>query len=171
MKTLIYLLDRFTDLCGHALAWLTVVMMLATCLVVTMRYVFAAGNIIFFQELVVYLHATVFMLGTAWALKRQGHVRVDVFYRGYTSLGRAWVDSIGTLVFLVPICVFLLLSSWGFVGQSWRVREVSGEAGGIPAIYLLKTLIPMMALFLLVQGLAELLRNAAILVCGDPDDD
>jgi TRAP-type mannitol/chloroaromatic compound transport system permease small subunit len=171
LQTLIHLLDRFSDKCGRALSWLTILMMLVTCLVVTMRYVFAAGSIIFFQELVIYLHATVFMLGIAWTLKRQGHVRVDVFYRGYSRTRRAWVDSIGTLVLLIPVCVFLMLSSVEFVGQSWRVREVSGEANGVPAVYLLKTLIPLMALFLLIQGLAELLRNAIILTMDAPEDD
>jgi TRAP-type mannitol/chloroaromatic compound transport system permease small subunit len=170
MNTLVDLIDQFTDFYGRALAWLTMAMMLVTCLVVVMRYVFAAGNIIFFQELVIYLHATVFMLGAAWTLKRQGHVRVDVFYRNYSHARRAWCNSIGTLVFLMPVCFFLLFSAEEFVAQSWRVREVSGEAGGIAAVFLLKTLIPLMAILVLLQGISELLRNAMILVRGSGDD-
>jgi TRAP-type mannitol/chloroaromatic compound transport system permease small subunit len=170
MNSLVKIIDRFTDFYGRTLAWLTMAMMLVTCLVVVMRYVFAAGNIIFFQELVIYLHATVFMLGAAWTLKRQGHVRVDVFYRNYSRTRRAWCDSIGTLVFLMPVGFFLLLSADEFVTQSWRVREVSGEAGGIAAVFLLKTLIPLMAILVLLQGLAELLRNAVILVRGSGND-
>jgi TRAP-type mannitol/chloroaromatic compound transport system permease small subunit len=164
VSTLVKLIDRISDLCGRALAWLMLAMMLTTCLVVIMRYVFGAGNIIFFQELVIYFHATAFMLGASWTLKRQGHVRVDVFYRNFSPHTKAWVDSLGSLVFLMPVGFFLLISSEDFIWQSWRVKEISREAGGIGAVYLLKTLIPLMAILLLLQGFAEVLRNAMVLI-------
>ena len=90
--------------------------------------------------------------------------RSDIFYRRFSPRTRAWINSLGTLVFLLPLAVFIVGVSWEFVANSWAIREVSAEPGGIPAVFLLKTLIPLMALNLLLQGVAELLRNATALV-------
>jgi TRAP-type mannitol/chloroaromatic compound transport system permease small subunit len=103
------------------------------------------------------------MLGAAYALKRGAHVRVDIFYRRFSPRTRAWVDALGGIVFLMPFCLFVLGVSWQFVTESWAIREISSEPGGIPAVYLLKTLIPLMAINLLLQGIAETLRNALVL--------
>ena len=140
-------------------------MMFASCLAVLMRYVFNAGNIIFVQESVTYLHATIFLLASGWALKRDGHVRVDVFYRRFSPEAKAWIDSLGTLIFLLPFCVFMYFASLDFVALSWSIKETSGDAGGIPLVYLLKTLIPLMCILLGMQGIAQLIRNGLFL-CG-----
>ena len=159
-------LSSLTEIVGRIISWLLVVMMALTCLVVVMRYLFQSGNIIFLQESVSYLHAATFMLGAGWTLKRGGHVRVDIFYRRFSNKTRAWIDSLGTLIFLLPFCVFLLWTSLEFVGRSWSIREASSDAGGIPLVYILKTFIPAMCFLLVLQGIAELLRNA-ILICTD----
>ncbi|TQV82742.1 TRAP transporter small permease subunit [Exilibacterium tricleocarpae] len=138
-------------------------MMIITCIVVTMRYGFGLGSIAL-QESVTYLHACVFLLGAAFTLKRDGHVRVDIFYRRFSARGRAWVDSLGTLVFLLPVCGFLLAASWDFVATSWAIREVSPDPGGIPAVFVLKTLLPLAAVTLALQGLAEIARNLLLLM-------
>ena len=158
------LADRTNKYVGSAIAWLTLIMMLTTVSIVLLRYVFQAGNLIFLQESVIYMHSACFLLGAGWTLGRGGHVRVDVFYRRWSNRTRAWIDAIGTLVFLFPVAFFILFSSLGFVGQSWSIRETSADPGGIPALYLLKTMIPAMAILLILQGIAELIRNATKLV-------
>ena len=163
------LLDAFSRLCGRLLSWLMLGVMLFTCLVVVLRYVFGAGNIIFFQELVIYLNASAFMLAAAWCLERDGHVRVDVIYRARSKQFRAWVNVCGTLCLLLPVAVFLFFTSLEFALESWRIGEVSAEPGGIPAVFLLKSAIPLAALFLFLQGLAELIRNTISLIGADAD--
>ena len=93
-----------------------------------------------------------------------GHVRVDILYQNFSTRTRAWVNSIGGIVFLLPLCVFIFGVSWNYVIESWAIRESSPEPGGIPAVFLLKSLLPLMALNLLLQGVSEILRNALILV-------
>lgn len=172
VKIIVSGIDRLTDWIGTLLSWMCFAMMLMICSVVVMRYLFQSGNIIFLQESVVYLHSTIFLLAAGWALKRNGHVRVDVFYRQFSPVKKAWVDSLGILVFLLPFCGFLFFASLDFVELSWSRNEESGDAGGIPLVYLLKTLIPGMSLLLAIQGIAELIRNGLFL-CGladQPDD-
>ena len=169
MEKLIRQIDCLTEKLGVVLYWMALPMMLTTCLVVVLRYVFHSGSIIFLQESITYMHATIFMLASGWTLKRGGHVRVDVFYRQFSARKKAWVDSLGILIFLLPLCTLIFLSSLGFVALSWSIFESSADAGGLPFVYLLKTVIPAMALVLALQGIAELLRNGLFL-CGITDD-
>ena len=163
VRTFVQFIDSFTDRSGRILAWLALGMALVTALIVVMRYGFNL-NSIFAQEAVVYMHGCLFMLGAAYALKSGAHVRVDIFYRDFSPRGRAWVNSLGGIVFLMPLCVFILVSSWNYVAESWAIRETSPEPGGIPAVFLLKTLLPLLAINLFLQGLAETLRSALVLV-------
>lgn len=162
LRAVVHTIDSITDVSGRALAWLALAMGMLTAFIVVTRYGFGY-NSIYIQELVVYLHGSLFMLGAAYALKRGAHVRVDIFYRRFSPRTRAWVDALGGIVFLMPFCLFVLGVSWQFVTESWAIREISSEPGGIPAVYLLKTLIPLMAINLLLQGIAETLRNALVL--------
>jgi len=155
-------LDRINGLLGPVVSWLALGMVLVTFLVVVLRYAFDIGSIAL-QESVTYMHATLFMLGAAYTLQQQGHVRVDIFYQRFSRRGRAWVDLLGTLILLVPICLFVLASSWGYVTESWAVHEGSREAGGLPYVYVLKTLLIVMPILVLIQGLVWLLRNGLLL--------
>lgn len=168
LHSLVRYIDAFTDCCGRALAWLALAMALVTSAIVVLRYGFSIGSI-FAQEAVTYMHGSLFLLGAAYALKTGSHVRVDIFYRSYGARTRAWVDSLGGIVFLLPLCAFIGLSSTGYVAESWSMRETSPEPGGIPAVFLLKTLIPLAAITLALQGIAEVLRNALVLACREPD--
>lgn len=163
LRRFVQYIDAFTDLSGRVLAWLSLGMALLTATIVVMRYGFNTGSILA-QELVIYLHGCLFMLGAAYALKHGAHVRVDIFYRRFGPRAQAWVDSLGGIVFLMPFCIFVGLVSWGYVSESWAIREISPEPGGIPAVFLLKSLIPAMALNLFLQGLAETLRATLVLV-------
>ena len=166
LRRLVQFIDLVTDRGGRLLAWLALAMALLTTLIVVMRYGFNTGSI-FAQELVTYMHASLFMLGAAYALKTGAHVRVDIFYRGFSARGRAWVNALGGVVFLIPLCLFITAVSWNYVSESWTMREVSTEQGGIQAVYLLKALIPAMAINLLLQGIAETLRSTLLLVEGE----
>lgn len=166
-------IDQFTLLVGRSIAWLTLLMMLVTCTVVALRYGPQIGSIAL-QESITYLHATVFLLGCSFTLQRGGHVRVDIFYRRFTAKRRALIDFLGGLLFLIPLCLFILWSCWDYVAQAWAIKESSPEAGGLPAVFVLKTLMPVMAICLLIQGIGETLRNFLRLIINDPvsnDDD
>lgn len=136
---------------GRTVAWLSLAMVLLSFAVVVLRYGFSLGWI-WLQESVTYLHATVFMVAAAWALQTDDHVRVDIFYRELSPRRRALVNIAGTLLFLVPVCVFLLVKGWPYVAAAWSIRESSFEASGLPWIYLLKTLILVLPLLLLMQA-------------------
>jgi TRAP-type mannitol/chloroaromatic compound transport system permease small subunit len=158
-------IDSFTDHLGRLLAWLALGMAILTTIVVALRYGFNVGSIAS-QEAVIYMHGCLFMLGAAYTLKSDAHVRVDIFYQRFNARNRAWVNSLGGIIFLLPLCVFILGISWNYAGESWLIRETSPEPGGIPAVFLLKSLLPLMAINLLLQGFAETLRNTLILLDG-----
>jgi TRAP-type mannitol/chloroaromatic compound transport system permease small subunit len=158
------MLDRVSTITGKAAAWLTLFMVLVTFIVVVMRYVFDAG-LIWMQESVVWMHAVVFMLGAAYTLHDDEHVRVDIFYRAMSARRRAWVDILGVALFLLPLCVFLGWLSFDFVAQSWNIGEGSREPGGLPYPFvpLLKTALLLMPLALALQGVSLLLRSLTTL--------
>ncbi len=154
------LLDRFTELTGRTVAWLTAAMAVLTVLVVVLRYAFGEGAIAL-QESITYLHGIVLMLGMAYALKHDAHVRVDLIYSRLSPRGQSLVNLLGHCLFLIPVAATLLWSSLPYVRASWRILEGSSEVGGLPAVFLLKTLIPIMAALLLLQALAEIVRQLA----------
>jgi TRAP-type mannitol/chloroaromatic compound transport system permease small subunit len=127
-------------------------------LVVLLRYAFNIGWI-GLQESVLWLHAAVFLLTAAWTLAEDGHVRVDVFYHRFSRRTQGRVNVLGTLLLLLPFAGFMLYACVPYVLRSWKISESSFEAGGLPAIYLLKTLLPIAAVLLLLQGLIMLLRS------------
>ena len=166
LRAIVNSIDAFTDTSGRILAWLCLAMAALTALIVFLRYGFNIGSIAA-QEAVIYMHGALFMLGAAYTLKEGGHVRVDIFYQRFSTRTQAWINSLGGIVFLLPLCAFILGISWSYVTESWAIRESSPEAGGIPAVFLLKSLVPLMAINLFCQGLAEVLRNALFLVGSD----
>lgn len=148
-------LRKLIAVSGKAVAWLTVVMVLLTFAIVVLRYGFNLGWI-WLQESLTYLHVLVFSVVAAWTLQKDGHVRVDIFYASTTDKNRAWVDLLGSLLFLVPFCVFILIISWPYVTYSWKLLETSREAGGLPLVFLLKSLIMVMPALLLCQALINI---------------
>ena len=163
LRALLKALDTFTETTGRWLAWLALGMAAVTAFVVLLRYGFNIGSIAA-QESVTYMHGALFMLGAAYTLKQGGHVRVDIFFRRFRPRTQAWINSLGGIVFLLPVCLFILGISWNYVAESWAIREVSPEPGGIPAVFLLKTLMLLLPLNLVLQGFAEILRNTLVLV-------
>ena len=162
-NSIINLIDNLTEYTGRLVSWFVILMAVITAVVVIIRYGFDAGSIAL-QELVTYLHASVFLLGAAYALKHGSHVRVDIFYQRFSNRQKAWVNSVGTIIFLLPLTVFVFCVSWDFVANSWAMEEASSDTGGLAIVYLLKSLILLMAATLFLQGLAEVLRNLLTLV-------
>ena len=162
MQTVINKLEKVSELSGRFIAWLTLFIVLVTFIVVVLRYVFDIGSIAL-QESISYMHAFVFMLGAAYTLKHDGHVRVDIFYRKLSIIHKAWVDLLGTLLLLFPVCLFIFFSSWDYVLTSWSQLEESGEAGGLAFVYLLKTTLLLMPLLMMVQGTALALQNLLLI--------
>ena len=157
-------LSQFSEWTGRVIAWVTLPMVVGTFVIVVLRYAFDLGWI-WMQEGVVWIHSAVFMLASAYTLKRDEHVRVDIFYREMSPRRKAIVNAAGTVLFLLPLCAFLAITSWDYVAVSWSIHEGSREAGGLPYPFtpLLKTLIPMTAVLVAVQGVADVLASIAAL--------
>lgn len=151
-------LDRINRLVGGVTLWLSLAMVLVQFAVVVMRYAFGYTSI-FVNESVLYLHASLFMLGAGYTMLVGGHVRVDIFYARLSEAGRARVDIAGHLLLLVPSLLMLMWWSWPTVRRSWAIWEGAMSVGGIPASFLLKSLIPAYAVLLLVQGASALIRD------------
>jgi TRAP-type mannitol/chloroaromatic compound transport system permease small subunit len=153
-------IDSLNNFLCRLVSGFTLLMVLITFLIVVLRYGFNLGWIAM-QESVMYLHAMVFLLGAAHTLRVNEHVRVDIFYRRFSPKKQAKVDIFGGLLLLMPVNIFIFMVSFEYVMRSWRVMEASQEAGGMPAVFLLKTLILIFPLTMLLQGIAEVVRNVA----------
>lgn len=155
--TLTRLLDCFTEWMGRLIAWLTLFMVITVVLVLVLRNWFDLSAIAL-QESVTYMHAIVFMLGAAYALKHNDHVRVDVFYQNFSPKKKAVVNIVGFLCLLLPVCVFIFIYCKDYVAFSWALNEGSNQPGGIPLMYVLKTLLLAMPLALILQGLSDSMK-------------
>lgn len=156
--------DRISEVVGRVTAWLTILMVIMTGIVVLLRYVFDAG-FIWMQESITWMHAAVFMLGAAYTLRHEEHVRVDIFYREMSPRRQAVVDLLGVVLFLLPVCGFLAYTAYDFAVASWSIGEITREPGGLPypAIPLLKSIVVIMPVMLALQGVSMLLRSLAAL--------
>ena len=168
LKPVISGLETLSGVIGRSVSWLTLAMVFVTVIVVVLRYGFSEGSIVL-QESITYMHACVFLLAAAYTLKRDAHVRVDIFYRSFSSHQKAWVNAIGGVLFLLPLCGFIVFVSWNFASNSWSILEGSPHADGIPATFLLKSLIPLMGILLALQGIAETLKSLMVLMEADHD--
>jgi TRAP-type mannitol/chloroaromatic compound transport system permease small subunit len=148
---------------GRTVAWLAMVMVLVQFAIVILRYVFGIGSL-FVQESMVYMFAVLFMASAGYTLRHDGHVRVDIFYRTASAKQKALVDLVGVVICLFPICLLIWIMSWPYVSASWAVFEGSRETSGIQAVFLLKSLIPMFAILLGLQGLALAIRSGLFLL-------
>jgi TRAP-type mannitol/chloroaromatic compound transport system permease small subunit len=156
-------IDRLIAAIGRAVMWLSLLIVLLQFTVVMMRYLFGIGSI-WASEAVIYGHAALFMLAAAWTLQQDGHVRVDVFYSNASPRTKALVDLLGSLLLLMPFVTVIAWFAVPYVARSWADLERSREISGLPFVYLLKTLIPMFALLLGLQGIAQAVRGMLALI-------
>jgi TRAP-type mannitol/chloroaromatic compound transport system permease small subunit len=162
MLTLADTIDRLNSTIGRAAAWLCLAVVVIQFAVVVLRYVFGMGSI-WLQESILYSHAALFLLAAAWTLKNDGHVRVDIFYSTASPRTKAKVDLVGALLLLIPFASAILYFSWPYVARSWSILESSREASGLPFVFLLKTLIPVFAAMLILQGIAQAIRASSVI--------
>jgi len=163
MEKLANLIDQFTAAIGRGAAWLALAIVVLQFALVVARYLFSLGSI-WASEAVIYAHAGLFLLAAAWTLQAGGHVRVDIFYADARPRTKALIDLIGGLVFLLPFTLALLWLSTPYAARSWAVLERSQEASGLPLVFLLKTLIPVFAALMVLQGVAQIIRAIAVLI-------
>lgn len=158
MQRLADILDWINRIVGNVVMWCVLGMVLLQFMLVLARYVFGVTSI-FYSEGVLYLHAMIFMLGAGYTLLMHGHVRVDIFYSGLSTRGRAAIDIFGHLALLGTSMLILLYWSWPMVRRSWAILEGPISVGGIPASFLLKSLVPAFCVLLLIQALSALIRD------------
>jgi TRAP-type mannitol/chloroaromatic compound transport system permease small subunit len=155
-------IDRLIAAIGRAAAWLALVIVLLQFAVVVLRYAFGLGSI-WLAESVIYGHAALFMLAAAWTLQVGSHVRVDIFYADAAPRTKALVDLAGALLLLIPFMAVILWFALPYVARSWAIFERSRETSGLPFVYLLKTLIPLFALLMALQGVSQAIRASLVL--------
>jgi TRAP-type mannitol/chloroaromatic compound transport system permease small subunit len=155
-------IDRLNGAVGRAAAWFGLFVVVVQFGVVVLRYAFGFGSI-WLTESIIYGHAALIMLAAAWTLREGGHVRVDVFYADAAPRTQAWIDLLGALLLLLPFMLVLAWLALPYVARSWQILERSRETSGIPAVFLLKTLIPLFALMMALQGVSQAIRAFSML--------
>ena len=159
--------DALNESIGRGIAWLTLAMVLIAFVVVIMRYVFSFG-FVWLQESYVWLHGIVFMVGAGYTLMHDGHVRVDIFYRPADPRRKAWTNLLGVLLLLLPMILLVFFVSYDYVLMSWAILEESREAGGLPGLFLLKSVLWVFCLLVGLQGLSLAARSLLVLT-GHPE--
>jgi TRAP-type mannitol/chloroaromatic compound transport system permease small subunit len=160
MQSLADHIDRLNTTIGRAVAWLALVIVLGQFALVVARYWFGLGSI-WLTEAVIYAHAALFLGAAAWTLRAGGHVRVDIFYADASPRTKAIIDLAGAVLLLLPFMLVLIWFSVPYAARSWAVLERSQEASGLPLVFLLKTFIPLFAVLMALQGVAQAIRALA----------
>jgi TRAP-type mannitol/chloroaromatic compound transport system permease small subunit len=168
LRTLAAAIDAVNATIGRIVSWFGLFLVLAMLVAVFGRYVYGVGWIKL-SEAILYAHAFLFMLGSAWTLRQDGHVRVDIFYREARPRTKAWINLVGVVLFLLPVMVLIGWVSWPYVGRAWAIREGSREISGIHLVYLLKTAIIVFAVQIGLQGIA-LAARSVLALRGDRDE-
>ena len=157
------IIDNFTQRLGKVASWFVSLLVLLVSVIVVFRYGFSFGSIAL-QESVMYVNAAIFIFGAPYTLKTNGHVRVDIFYSRLGERGKSLINALGALLFLMPAMILIILTSEDYVRMSWQIFERSPESSGLPFVYLLKTLILVIAALLFLQGISELLKSCRVFV-------
>jgi len=152
------IINRFSDIIGYIAAALMLVMLVNVFYDAIMRYLFRSGSIAM-QEMEWHIFAAVFLFGISYALKEEGHVRVDILYDGCSPKYKAIVNIVGTFIFLVPLALLIINGSIWFVHEAYISGEISGDPGGLTHRYLIKSVIPLAFVFLVVSAAGFVLRN------------
>jgi len=163
LKQLSIFIENLTESTGKIVSWLSIVLVAIIGVDVLLRYAFNKSTAALF-ELEWHLFAIIFMVGAAYTLKYDKHVRVDVFYTNFSPKRKAWVNLIGTVFFLIPFCVVIISTSIPFVIASYNIMESSADPGGLPYRFIIKATIPIGISLLLLQGVSELLKSLIVIL-------
>lgn len=155
-------IDGFTEFIGKCTSWLVITLVLLVGYDVSMRYLFRSGSI-GIQELEWHLFSIIFLIGAAYTLKYDEHVRLDILYKSklLTDRHRAWIDAFGSIFILIPFCLLIIISAWPFVSQAYIHNEASPDPGGLPLRWLIKCMIPAGFFLILIQGISETIKKVA----------
>ncbi|MFQ5640792.1 MAG: TRAP transporter small permease subunit [bacterium] len=151
-------IDSLNEKVGLFVSWLTTVLVLVVCYDVFTRYVLRKSSIAV-QELEWHLFAVIFLVGAAYTLKYDRHVRVDVLYVNFSPKTKAWINFLGSLLFLIPFAVLVLWTSKTFVANSFLIQETSPDPGGLPGRFIIKACIPLGFILLLLQGISLAIKS------------
>jgi TRAP-type mannitol/chloroaromatic compound transport system permease small subunit len=146
-------IDLVNEYVGRVVAWATLLLVVVTFTDVVMRYFFNTSYV-FVQELEWHIFAFIFLMGAGYTLKKDGHVRVEVFYGRLGDKGKAWINLIGVIFFLIPSCALFIKTGIPFMVKSFNVMEGSPDPGGIPYRFILKGCIPAGYALILLQGIS-----------------
>ncbi|MDF9800696.1 TRAP-type mannitol/chloroaromatic compound transport system permease small subunit [Catalinimonas alkaloidigena] len=151
-------IDGMNEAIGKGVSWLNTLLVILICYDVAARYLFntSSSGIV---ELEWHIFSFIFLLGAAYALKHDKHVRVDVFYQNFSPKKQAWVNLIGTLLFLIPFCIITIQSSLKFTANAYAINEGSPDPGGLPARFIVKGAIPVGFFLLLLQAFSLAFRS------------
>lgn len=163
-------IESLNEAVGRGVSWLTTILVVLFCADVTMRYVFNISYAAVF-DLEWHLFAVIFLLGAGYTLKHNKHVRVDVLYGRLGKKQQAWINLLGVLIFLFPLCFVVIKTSVLFVYNSWIIGEGSPDPGGLPGRYIIKAMIPLGFFFLLLQGLSLAIRSMLTILKPAEDDE
>ena len=153
LKNLRRWIDTLNEWIGKGVSWVTLALVLVVFVDVVMRYLFNTSYV-FTQELEWHLFAFIFLIGAGYTLLHDGHVRVDIIYQRLGKKGRAWINLIGVIFFLLPGCIMVIITSWQFVYNAWSVMEGSPDPGGIPYRFIVKGTITIGFVLLTLQGVS-----------------
>ncbi len=151
-------IDKLNEIVGQCVSWLTSVLVLVVCYDVLSRYILGKSHV-GVQELQWHIFGFLFLLGAAYSLKHDRHVRVDIIYAKLSTSQKAWINLIGTLLFLIPFSLVAIWAARDFVINSFQMRESSPNPGGLPARYILKAAIPTGFFLLFLQALSMLIQS------------
>lgn len=169
IKMYVRVVDQLSEKFGYLVSWLTTLLVITVFYDVIMRYVFKNGSIAV-QELEWHIFSVIFLLGAAFTLKREGHVRVDILYTRFSARTKAWINFVCTFVFLIPFALMIIYSTGPFIVNSWAVREISPDPGGLPFRYALKAMIPAGFILLVVQGISQAFKSLLIITGDDREE-
>jgi TRAP-type mannitol/chloroaromatic compound transport system permease small subunit len=162
LRQLEHVIGKLSGAFGWLAGWLCIAMIGVVFYDVIVRYVFQGGSIAL-QEMEWHLFAAVFLLGAAYTMREDANVRVDVFYARMHLRKKAMIDIFGTIFFVMPMCSLILYSSYDFVAYSYKIKEISGDPGGLPYRFAFNALLPLGYFLVLLQSLAVLSRNVRLL--------
>jgi len=161
MKQFQILIDKLTDNIANGLLYILIVLIVLVFSTVFFRYVFNMSYIII-QEIIMYLHALIFMFGISYALKENSHVKIDVLYNTLNKKAQRVISIAGLVSFILPTALFIIYISIDMTTQSWVILEGSSEAGGLNLVFILKSLIPISGFLIFLQGISELIKHIRV---------
>ena len=163
MNNISKIIDCITERMSNFLIIAVLLMIALIFFSIIFRFLFNINSIAI-QELVMYLHAFVFLFGLSYAIKKNTHVKIDIIYSKLSKRYKTLVSIIGLFFFIIPTSVFIIYISLDMVGQSWLILEGSSEANGLDLVFVLKSFIPLMGLLICLQSISEIIKYVEIYI-------